>query len=275
MAELPVRTDPVREVAIATREAVVDPADDRQPALAVAVAESLSYWLPAVLAGCVAAAATYLALDPAHARRTATVLLRGPTERVESVTTATDLARFVGSISARTEGGGVIDFAVRSERGSELATLVVTLEAADGEREAIASAERVVEAANASLHEALERVRAAIGLSIETSRRSSAEASELLARIMSANPQSDAVAGLMQQVAVLRDEQSKLVARSEGMQGIRIAGNPEIAGGRSASLRWLATLAAGAAALVVVPIVLRFARQVADARRALRRAQTH
>ena len=51
MAELPVRTDPVREVAIATREAVVDPVDDRQPALAVAVAESLSYWLPAVLAG--------------------------------------------------------------------------------------------------------------------------------------------------------------------------------------------------------------------------------
>ena len=53
----------------------------------------------------------------------------------------------------------------------------------------------------------------------------------------------------------------------------RIAGNPEITGGRSASLRWLATLAAGAAALVVVPIVLRFARQVAAARRALRQSQ--
>jgi len=95
----------------------------------------------------------------------------------------------------------------------------------------------------------------------------------MLARISSTTPQSEAIAGLMQQVALLRDEQSKLAARATGLQGIRVTGNAAIAGGRSPSLRWLAALAAAAGTLVAVPIVLRFARQVADARRTLRQAQ--
>lgn len=263
----------MRDVAIATRGAVVDRAEDTQPALAVAVAESLSYWLPALLAACAVSAATYVALDPAYARRNATFLMRGPTERVEPVATATDLARFVGSINARSEGGAAIDFAVRSERGSELATLVIALSPADGEAEAIAAADRIAAAANLSLADALDRAGAGIDASLEASRRSSEEASEMLARISSTNPQSEAIAGLMQQVALLRDEQSKLAARATGLQGIRIAGNAEITGGRSPSLRLLATLAAAAGTLVAVPIVLRFARQVADARRALRQSQ--
>ena len=273
MAELPVRPDPVRDVAIATRGAVVDRAEEPQPALAVAVAESLSYWLPALLAACAVSAATYVALDPANARRTATFLMRGPTEPIAPVATAADLSRFIGSINARSETGRAIDFAVRAERGSELATVVITLAPADGEPEAIAAADRIAAAANLSLADALERAGAEIDASLEASRRSSAETSEMLARISSTTPQSEAIAGLMQQVALLRDEQSKLAARATGLQGIRVTGNAAIAGGRSPSLRWLATLAAAAGTLVAVPIVLRFARQVADTRRALRQAQ--
>lgn len=273
MAELPVRSDPVRDVAIATRGAVVDRAEDAQPALAVAVAESLSYWLPALLAACAVSAATYFALDPAHARRTATFLMRGPTEPIAPVATCTDLARFIGSIDPRPEAGRVLEFTARSERGSDLATVVITLAPADGEAEAVAAADRIAAAANLALAEALDRAGAGIEASLEASRRSSAETSEMLARISSTNPQSEAIAGLMQQVALLRGEQSKLAARAEGLQGIRVAGNAEITGGRSPSLRLLATLAAAAGTLVAVPIVLRFARQVADARRALRQSQ--
>jgi hypothetical protein len=199
--------------------------------------------------------------------------MRGPTEPIAPVATAADLSRFIGSINARSETGRTIEFTVRAERSSELATVVITLAPADGEPEAIAAADQIVAAANLSLADALDRAGAGIDASLEASRRSSAETSEMLARISSTTPQSEAIAGLMQQVALLRDEQSKLAARAKGLQGIRVAGNAAIAGGRSPSLRWVATLAAAAGTLVAVPIVLRFARQVADTRRALRQAQ--
>lgn len=272
MAEPPVRIDAVREVALATRTAVIDSTGE-PTALALVVAESLRHWLAAAVVACIAGAATYVALDPATARRTGTLLLRGPTERVETVGTPTDLARFVASVGARTESGDPVEFSVRSERGSDLATLVVGLSPKEGAAEASARAQRVVDAANASLSEALERTQAGIAASLANASRSAAETEAVLRSIASTNPQSEAIAGLMQQVNALRDEQSKLEARAAGFQGIRVVGDVGIGAVRSASMRALAAAAAAVAALVATPLLLRFARQVADARRALPAAQ--
>lgn len=273
MAEPPVRIDAVRDVAIATRTAVVDRGEQPPTSLAVAVAEALGFWPAALAAACIAAGTAYVALDPANAKRTGTLLLRGPTEPIGAVGTPTDLARFVASVEARTEAGDPIDFTVRSERGSELATLVVGLGPKDGPPEAAARARRVAEAANASLSDAIDRARAGIDASLASTARSATETTELLRSISAANPQSEAIAGLMQQVTALRDEQAKLMARSSGLQGIRVVGDVEVSAGRSTGLRLLATAAAAVAGLVVTPLLLRFARQVADARRALRAAQ--
>ena len=273
MAESPVGTDAIRETALATRAAVVDRGEEQQPSLALAVAEALRFWPEAAGIAFVAAIMAYLALDPATAKRTGTLLLRAPTERIEAVATPADLARFVASIEARTESGDPIDFTVRSERGSDLATLVIGLSPKEGAPEAASRAQRVAEAANASLSDAIDRTRAGIDASLRNASRSANETEALLRSIAAVNPQSEAIAGLMQQVTALRDEQDKLIARAEGLQGIRVVGDVDVSAPRSATLRLLATGAAAAAALVVAPLVLRFARQVADARRALRPTQ--
>ena len=273
MAESPVGTDAIRETALATRAAVVDRGEEQQPSLALAVAEALRFWPETAGIAFVAAIMAYLALDPATAKRTGTLLLRAPTERIEAVATPADLARFVASIEARTESGDPIDFTVRSERGSDLATLVIGLSPKEGAPEAASRAQRVAEAANASLSDAIDRTRAGIDASLRNASRSANETEALLRSIAAANPQSEAIAGLMQQVTALRDEQDKLIARAEGLQGIRVVGDVDVSAPRSATLRLLATGAAAAAALVVAPLVLRFARQVADARRALRPTQ--
>jgi hypothetical protein len=114
MAELPVRSDPVRDVAIATRGAV---------------GESLSHRLPAIFAALAVSTATFVALGPANTRRTSTFLRCGPTDRVERVRTASELARSVNLISARSERGDAIDV-VYCQGGSGLATLGVVVAAA-------------------------------------------------------------------------------------------------------------------------------------------------
>jgi hypothetical protein len=114
MAELPVRPDPVRDVAIATRGAV---------------GESLSYRLPAIFAALAVSTATFVALGPANTRRTSTFPMRGLTDHVERVRTASDPARSVNLISARSERGDAIDV-VYCRGGSGLATLGVGVTAA-------------------------------------------------------------------------------------------------------------------------------------------------
>jgi hypothetical protein len=241
------------------------------PTLAEATAETMKYLVPSAVLAIVAATCAYLLVDPGTRRASASFLICKPTEEIAAVASATDLAKLVESIDLPASLTAGARISARADRGSELATLTITPGPGTGAATPDAIAEAVVAAANRALEPDLQNASGGIQAMLAAYGRSIEDATALVGDSAKATIRSDEVSGiLMSHFATLRDAQAVLIARQANFRGIRVLGAMRASSGSSSATPVVAAITAGIACLIGLPMTLRFAGQVAAARRAMR-----